>query len=64
MNSPTGVAAKDELQLITKALSEASAICDNEMLDCGGISNQRDHDRDDDGVPNRFDRLPDRPYRR
>ena len=33
-------------------------------LDRDGIMNQRDRDRDGDGVPNRYDRLPDNPYRR
>jgi hypothetical protein len=29
-----------------------------------GIMNRHDRDRDGDGVPNRYDRLPDNPYRR
>ncbi|MCM2341629.1 hypothetical protein [Rhodoferax sp.] len=33
-------------------------------LDRDGIMNQRDRDRDGDGVRNRYDRLPDRPNRR
>lgn len=32
-------------------------------LDHDGIMNQYDHDRDGDGVRNRYDRLPDNPYR-
>ena len=33
-------------------------------LDRDGIMNQQDRDRDGDGVRNRYDRLPDNPYRR
>jgi hypothetical protein len=33
-------------------------------LDRDGIVNQRDRDRDGDGVSNRFDRFPNNPYRR
>ena len=33
-------------------------------LDRDGIVNQRDRDRDGDGVRNRYDRLPDQPNRR
>lgn len=32
-------------------------------LDRDGIPNQYDRDRDGDGIRNRFDRLPDNPYR-
>lgn len=31
--------------------------------DLDGVMNLRDRDRDGDGVPNRFDRLPNNPYR-
>ncbi|MBA3058865.1 MAG: hypothetical protein KJ614_06175 [Gammaproteobacteria bacterium] len=33
-------------------------------LDRDGIRNQQDRDRDGDGVRNRYDRLPNNPYRR
>lgn len=33
-------------------------------MDRDGIQNRRDQDRDGDGVANRYDRLPDNPYRR
>lgn len=33
-------------------------------LDRDGVMNQQDRDRDGDGVRNRYDRLPDNPYRR
>jgi hypothetical protein len=33
-------------------------------MDRDGISNRRDIDRDGDGVGNRYDRMPDNPYRR
>ncbi len=33
-------------------------------LDRDGIMNQQDRDRDGDGVRNRYDRLPNNPYRR
>jgi hypothetical protein len=33
-------------------------------LDRDGVVNQRDRDRDGDGVPNRYDRLPNNPYRK
>ena len=32
--------------------------------DRDGIPNRYDRDRDGDGVPNRYDRRPDNPYRR
>ena len=32
-------------------------------LDRDGVMNQQDRDRDGDGVRNRYDRLPDNPYR-
>jgi hypothetical protein len=32
--------------------------------DRDGVPNRYDHDRDNDGVPNRYDARPDNPYRR